>query len=333
MTGPSVVLVTAFDDAHHAHGTQRKRALERLGCRVTAVNLLQAGGKGLFFRRRGWPGELERALSGDTAPDLVLVIGTPPTEADTLHQMRRGSQLTWANWFPDHLREHERLAEDAESYNHLFAVGTDIATHLESRLGRPVTLLPLACDPSVYRPDPERGQQYRANVVFAGRATRRRELLLAQLVEFGLALWGPGWRQTALRDYCRGETVATEEFVRAYAGASVAVNIHHSAEETGGGEASCNQRLFEIAAIGVPQVVDARGDLHLWFEPGEELDVFRSVEELKSQVEAILHHPPLAEVLGANARRRVLREHTYMHRLQALLKATGITHPVRGSPS
>ena len=333
MTGPTVVLVAAFDDAHHAHGSQRKRALERLGCQVTAVNLLQAGGKRLLFRRRGWQDELARALSGDPAPDLVLVIGSPRSEGNILNQMREGSPSTWVNWFPEGLGNHEHLAEEAAWYDHVFVVGTDVAEHLEPRLRRPIALLPLACDPSVYRPDPERGQLYRANVVFAGRATRRRERLLAQLVEFGLALWGPGWRQTALRDYCRGETVATEEFVRAYAGASVAVNIHHTTEETNGPQASCNQRLFEIAAIGVPQVVDARGDLGRWFEPGEELDVFGSVEEMKHQVAAILHHPPLGEVLGANARRRVLREHTYMHRLRRLLETTGFKHSRPGPPS
>ncbi len=31
----------------------------------------------------------------------------------------------------------------------------------------------------------------------------------SELVEFGLALWGPGWRQTSLRDYCRGEAPST----------------------------------------------------------------------------------------------------------------------------
>jgi hypothetical protein len=54
---------------------------------------------------------------------------------------------------------------------------------------------------------------------------------------------------------------------------------------------------------------------------------------MKNQVAAILHHPPLGEVLGANARRRVLREHTYMHRLRSLLKTTGFKHSGPGSPS
>ena len=35
----------------------------------------------------------------------------------------------------------------------------------------------------------------------------------------------PGWRRTKLRDYCRGELLSHEDYIRAYAGASVAVNV------------------------------------------------------------------------------------------------------------
>jgi len=41
MTRPSVVLVAAIDDGKFAHGAQRGRALERLGCDVTTVNVVE----------------------------------------------------------------------------------------------------------------------------------------------------------------------------------------------------------------------------------------------------------------------------------------------------
>ena len=58
-----------------------------------------------------------------------------------------------------------------------------------------------------------------------------------------------------------------DDYVRAYAGASVAVNIHREGNHNGGTATGCNQRLFELAAIGVPQVVDNRADLSLAFDP------------------------------------------------------------------
>ena len=177
----------------------------------------------------------------------------------------------------------------------------------------------MAADPSVYKPMRSR-DQYRANVVFAGPATPRRERLLGELIEFGLALWGPGWRRTSLRDYCRGEQLDTENFVRAYAGASVAVNIHRSADaEPAVKECGVNQRTFEVAAIGVPQVVDYRGDLERHFVDRKEVLVYRSVEEMRALVEAALQDPAAAETVAGAGRQRVLQEHTYMHRLRRLL--------------
>jgi spore maturation protein CgeB len=202
-----------------------------------------------------------------------------------------------------------------------------VAAELSERLGRTVDVLSLAADPSVYRPIRTK-DQYRANVVFAGTATPRRERLLSELVGLGLAIWGPGWRKTSLRDYCRGEVPSTEEFVNAYAGASVAINIHHVAVEGDPLEASCNLRLFELAAMGLPQVVDDRGDLARHFVAGREVATFRDGAELKDVVRHLLENPADAERLGHGARSRLLHDHTWMHRGRQLL----LDQPVARDP-
>jgi spore maturation protein CgeB len=162
-------------------------------------------------------------------------------------------------------------------------------------------------------------------VVFAGAASSRRERLLGELVEFGLAVWGPGWRKTGLKDYCRGELPTTEDFVRAYAGATVAVNVHRTSPgDRGGDPTGLNRRTFELAAIGVTQVVDMRPDLPQHFEDGSEVLTFNTAEELKGQVKRAVQEDKYRERLAGNARQRALRQHTYMHRMGELLRvATG----------
>jgi spore maturation protein CgeB len=188
-------------------------------------------------------------------------------------------------------------------------------------------VLPLAADPSVYRPVRSK-DQYRSNVVFAGSATPIREKYLAELLEFGLALWGPGWRKTSLRDYCRGEVRTTAEFDRAYGGATVAVNLHHGIEG-GTSYAYCNQRVFELAAMGLAQAVDQRADLPGQFEPGTENVTLATPKELRERVGELLQAPTQAEEIGAAARRRLLARHTHMHRAARLLEAVGLKSDLR----
>lgn len=324
MTRPRVLLVAAFDEAHHAHALHRARALERLGCEVHEFDLEWR--PGLLQRLRA-TGDLHVRLAEtvrDTDPELVLVIGgTDVLTPARLAGVRQGNSVPWVNWFPDDLRTVVRAAEHAGHYDTVFAAASDVAGALGGALGHPVHLLPLAADPSVYRPVRSR-DLYRANVVFAGRASRRREVLLAELVEFGLAIWGPGWRRTSLRDYCRGEVPGTGDYIRAYGGATLGINIHHTTPEAAQPEAHCNQRVFELAAMNVPQLVDQRTDLERWFTPGQDLLVYRDGAELRAMVGDLLHDPIRLETMAASARRELLARHTYMHRMSDLLqKADG----------
>lgn len=316
-TERSVLLLADFDDGPNAHSAQRQRALERLGLRVTAFDLSAKPSFIQRLRAGDLPRRLEQAMES-AEPDLVITFGSALLDEPLVDRLRGQSRARWATWMPYDLRTVHEAAVLARPYDHIYAIGTDVAAEVADRLGRTVDVLAVGADPSVYRPIKTR-DQYRANVVFAGAATPRRERLLSELVEFGLALWGPGWRSTGLRDYCRGEAASTEEYVRAYAGATVAINIHHVAVEGDLREAACNQRLFELASMGAAQVVDERGDLARYFRAGEEVLTFRDAAELRGHVRELIENPAEGERLGHAARTKLLGNHTYMHRMRQLL--------------
>ncbi len=321
MTAPSVLLIASFDDAEHAHSFQRVRALERLGCDVTTFDLRRRPGLLGFLGGSDLRSRLLKSIEVAEA-DLVLVTGGYDIDEALVEVLRSATGVKLANWFTDDMRRIDEILPVARAYDTVFVVGSDVAGACERSFGKTIEVLPLAADPSVYRPLKSR-DQYRANVVFAGGATPERERHLSELLEFGLALWGPGWRRTSLRDYCRGEIRSTAEFVRAYGGASVAVNLHHGLGKGGIG-ASCNQRLFELSAMGVPQVVDERLDLPTYFDVGREVVTFTSAKDLKGRVQELLQAPAAAEELGAAARRKVLARHTQMHRMRRILEAVGL---------
>jgi spore maturation protein CgeB len=76
-------------------------------------------------------------------------------------------------------------------------------------------------------------------------------------------------------------------------------------------------RLFEAAACGTPIVSDLWPGLDQFFEPGRELLVARSSDDV---VEAMARNPEELERVGQAARERVLHEHTADHRSQELLE-------------
>lgn len=311
----SVLMVAPFDQGLNAHSGMRARALERLGLGVAQFNLLQRS-RWWGVRRKDSGSLLGRAL-GRADYRLVLMVGPPPFESDTILQLRRSSDARWVMWLPGPAPPPQRLQQALVAFDLLAVGGTDVAADLAQRGVGAVRYLPSGCDPSFHRPLRAR-DRFRANVVFAGKATPRREKLLAAVVEFGLAIWGPGWRRTSLREYCRGQLLSAADYVRAYSGASVALNIHHDLD--GVGQAGVNQRLFELAAMGACQVVDRRDDLGRHFEHGRHLRCFDEAEELRAAVKRSLLEAQESDRMGREARRVAIGNHTYMHRLKQLLE-------------
>lgn len=314
-----ILLIGVFDERMHAHTALRRRALQRLGCAVGSVNLASPTGWLARFRRVSLQERVEQAIT-QSVPEVVLVLEGSQLDAAVVAGFKRGTSAIWLNWFCDGRRSLETVRSIAPAYDTVFVAGSEVVAALDEPGQPPARYLAPACDPSVHRPMRSR-DQFRANVVFAGSATPHRERLLSELVEFGLALWGPGWRKTKLRDYCRGEVLNHIDYIRAYAGASVALNLQWGESPGPSVDPGCNRRLFELAAIGVPQVAEERPDLHLHFREGSEVLVSRSIADFKTLITEVLHDRVWAEQVAAGARQRALAEHTYMHRMAELLTA------------
>jgi spore maturation protein CgeB len=100
-----------------------------------------------------------------------------------------------------------------------------------------------------------------------------------------------------------------------YAASTVSLNPHHPMNDIVG----VNTRTFELAASGVCQLVDLKGELPSLFTPDEEVVAYRDLEELKTQLDHYAAHPDEARAIGAGAQRRALKEHTLRHRVDEIL--------------
>lgn len=82
-----------------------------------------------------------------------------------------------------------------------------------------------------------------------------------------------------------------------------------------------NQRVFDVPASGSFLLTDHRRQVERLFEPGREVALYHGPEEIPGLLERYLADPGERARMAEAGRRRVLAEHTYEHRLSAMLAA------------
>ncbi|MBI4032677.1 glycosyltransferase family 1 protein [Candidatus Berkelbacteria bacterium] len=98
------------------------------------------------------------------------------------------------------------------------------------------------------------------------------------------------------------------------ASAKLCVNRHVDVA----GEYAGNMRLFEATGVGTMLITDWKKNLGEFFEPGKEVETYRSPEELADKVRYYLSHDSARAKIARAGQRRTLREHTYARRMKEL---------------
>lgn len=306
-SGLRVVLVAAFNRRYHRSGLALAAALEALGCEVTRCEERSRGLNSLL--RRPLAARLAARLAR-TPADLVLVWKGAALDPATIADLRRHTRARWANWFPDDPHERAVSLRLAPAYDWFFTHDSSSLDYHRGARAR-AYYLAFGCDPDYLRP--VEGDARRAPLVFVGSRDPARERVIREVSDLGLAVWGPGWPNGP---------VYGARFVRTLASALVGLNIHQQFGDAGDPArygTGANMRVFELAAVGTPQLSDAKGDIARHFAPGREVVLYRTVAELRERARELVADESLRRSLAAAGRERALREHTWTHRMEELL--------------
>ncbi|MFW5488826.1 MAG: CgeB family protein [Desulfovibrio sp.] len=82
-----------------------------------------------------------------------------------------------------------------------------------------------------------------------------------------------------------------------------------------------NQRVFDVPTCGAFLLTDHRDQIEELFEPGREVAVYKSPAEATDMARHYLEHPEERQAVTQAARKRVLAQHTYEHRMEKLMRA------------
>ena len=176
-----------------------------------------------------------------------------------------------------------------------------------------------ATDGELYRP---LGLPKTSDVVFFGKWTPLRDRTLVTIADrFRLALYAhAGDKRWSLPT--RPPADSPDALCRAVNEARLALEFAAIDDAPPGlsGRARISNRAQIAAACEVPVLTDPSDSLEDFFEEGEEIEVYRTLDELAGKIAALLGDEPRRVRMARRARQRVLRDQTWDSRVTMFLR-------------
>jgi hypothetical protein len=228
---------------------------------------------------------------------------------DTLYKYGRDAPLSWDTAF------WQQTCFDRKYIDDLRADGFEN-----------VHYLPLATDDRLFRPlagaelDAALAK-HASDAVFVGSYTELRADALSRIRQASsltrIAVYGnEGWRTNArTAALYRGAVAYGADLNAVYCASKVVINLDTPQLVT-----SLNNRVFDALAGGNLIITEDKPDAHLHFEPGRDLLVYASMDELARLVSAVTASPESYAGFAVCGREKVVEKHTWTARVRQLIK-------------
>lgn len=281
-----------------------------------------------------WHRQREYALLAAVSrikPDLILLLKGERISAETLQSLARMAPRSLVTWWVDDPCAFPQFIQSLPVFEHVFIFDRSYLRPLQQAGVRHAHFLPCACDETVFRPRPlNRSQRskYRCDVVLVAWYYANRAEIVNALREFHVNIWGVGWNSAEAHASLNGagrRLIRSSRFVQderaasIYSAATIGLNIHNVQSR----DAGLNARTFELLATGTFELTDAIPGMEGLLVPGREVVTYHSAQEARALSAYYLAHPQERARVASRGRARVLREHTYVHRMRQLLETVG----------
>jgi spore maturation protein CgeB len=259
-------------------------------------------------------------------PQLFFVAGGHRIFPATIYQIKAMGVKT-VLWTIDAPRDFAPIAQTAPAYDHVFCGGSEAMELLTGVVSaEKLHFLPFACDLKWMNIEPssDERKQYECDIAFVGSYYPNRQAIFEQISEYELGIWGPGWNRAKLSPQLRrcvrnSVGITPLEWVKIYKSSKIMLAVHFCEEGI-----SCHQvspKVYEALSCRSFVLSDDQRDLRTIFQVGKHLEVFTSVQELKSKIDFHLEHPEMRQEIALCGHEEVLAHHTYTHRVKQLWAA------------
>lgn len=217
-------------------------------------------------------------------------------------------------WFDQYRRGN--FLGSIDLFDHIFVYDKYYVEKLERMGAANASFLPLATDEEVYFPavlDEAEKREYGYDLCFVGGPFDNRVELFNDLKDLNLGVFGDGWEKWSSGikgNYFKGKAHG-EKTLKLYSASKIVLNIHHRQSVT-----APNTRTFDIPACGAFEITDHKESMASMFDIGKEIVCYHDNEELKSLIRYYLEDDEKRGEIARKGRERVLREHTWTHRVK-----------------
>ncbi len=256
-----------------------------------------------------------RKIMVKTRPDLIFFV-SPFFLPESLFSILQAipDSIRTAGWIGDQFGS--EMKKRADELDHLYCSdSTFIGLSQFHEFKSPASLLPHAFNPRIFHASSIGTRQN--ELVFIGTCSRERAAVFNQLTEASCRIIGPKWHPlNSCLHTVVSRKIPLRKTARIYQQSRAVLNIRSFDNVIAG----LNMRTFEAAACGAAVLNDDLADLPLCFEPGREIFVYRSIEELNEQAARITQKRSQATLVAEAGRKRAEQEHTYRHRIEKILQ-------------
>ena len=300
---------------------------------VDRRNFGSSGGRSLLMRvatrltrqqtESAFRNEILRICSA-LQPDVLFTVKGTGLSARMLEEVGAGGTRV-VMYYPDLAFNHVGIDQSSFAAYHLFVTTkTYQVPWLQERLGRAkVAYVPHGYVDATHQPVLTRVEEcaYRFDVLYAGNHSPYKQRWLSELVELrpgtDLAIVGNRWREQRERVAIPEEAFLGERQGVAYARAIQLARINvafHFGPTNSDWQDLVSTRTFEIPACGGFMLHVDNDEMREFFEPGVEIDVFSSAEELVDKVNFYLPRPELRQRMIQRAYARCVPAYGYLQR-------------------
>jgi len=267
------------------------------------------------------------SLALKSKPDIAVVTGGHRITRQSVQALKKNRTCP-VLWTIDAPSNFEPIIDVAPVYDHVFCQGSEAVELLNCAGIEGAQWLPVGCDPNIHKPielSPEEKRYYGSDVVFVGSYYQNRAEVFESLVDFDLAIWGPGWerleKKSKLKRCIRTAHTTPSEWAKIYSASKIVLAPHYQDPTNTFPMYQASPRVFEALACRAFVMSDNQRDVFSLFKDGEHLVRFNDAHDLVEKITWYLGHLSERQRIAAQGYDEVTQKHTYVRRIEKLIES------------